>query len=68
MAGDILEAEKTEAVFARLVPQEKRALLAIARQERRNVSETVRALIRAEAQRRGLWPDPDRRREVAHAR
>ena len=57
MSGDYRETEKTEAVFARLVPQEKRALLAIARQERRNVSEALRDLIRQEARRRGLWPD-----------
>jgi len=55
------EAQKTTALCAKLRPVERRALLAIARQERRNVSETVRELIRSEAQRRGLWPDAAKR-------
>lgn len=57
MSSDMHD-EKSEAVFARLIPTEKRVLLAIARAERRNVSETLRELIRAEAKRRGLWPNP----------
>jgi hypothetical protein len=58
------QAEKTEAVFARLVPTEKAALQAIAKAERRNVSETVRELIRSEAHRRGLWPGHPAKQEA----
>ena len=50
---------KTEAIGARVLPEEKRALLQIARQERRKPSEALRELIRQEAKRRMLWP-PER--------
>lgn len=48
--------EKTESINLRCLPEEKRALLKIARLERRKPSELVREWIRAEAKRRGLWP------------
>lgn len=47
---------KTEAVNARVLPEEKAALKALARLERRKPSEQIRELIRAEAARRQLWP------------
>ena len=49
---------RSEMVSVRVLPEEKRALVRIARQERRKPSELLRELIRAEAKRRGLWPPP----------
>ena len=47
---------KSESVNVRVLPEEKRALVKIARLERRKPSELLREWIRAEAKRRGLWP------------
>ena len=49
---------RSEVVKARALPEEKAALLAIAKQERRKPSETIRELIRQAAEERGLWPPP----------
>lgn len=43
----------------RLSVEERAALLAIARAERRRPSEALREMIRTEAKRRGLWPPSD---------
>lgn len=40
----------------RLLPEEREALLALARAERRRPSELLRELIRDGAKKRGLWP------------
>lgn len=61
----ISEAAKTSTVVVRLIPEERHALIALARSERRTMSEVVRGLLRNEAARRGLWPggrlaDPER--------
>lgn len=47
---------KSELLQARLIPLEMRAVLEIAQEEKLNLAETVRMLVRAEAKRRGLWP------------
>ena len=47
---------RSETVKARVMPEEKRALLQIAKADRRRPSEALRELIRQDAQRRGLWP------------
>jgi hypothetical protein len=46
---------RTAIIQARCLPEERTALAAIAKQERRKLSEALRELVRAEAQRRGLW-------------
>jgi len=56
MSIEAQDITKTAAISARALPAERAALDAIARQERRRPSDVVRNLIRAEAQRRGLWP------------
>lgn len=52
---------KSESINLRCLPEEKRALLKIARLERRRPSELLREWIRQEAQRRQLWPPTMRR-------
>lgn len=47
---------KTAMISTRALPEEKAALQAIARQERRPPAAMLRELIRKEAQERGLWP------------
>ena len=49
---------KNQFVGARALPEEKRALQEIARQDRRRPSDALREMIREEAKRRGLWPPP----------
>lgn len=51
---------RTETVATRTLPEEKRVLAQIARQERRTMSETLREMIRDEGERRGLWPPAQR--------
>jgi hypothetical protein len=48
-------------VSVRVLPEEKRALVRIARQERRKPSELLRELIREAAKERNLWPPAVRR-------
>ena len=62
---------KTELLKARCTPAERAALLRIAECEIRTPSETLRELVRREAQARGLWPVDGRRlprMEGNHAR
>lgn len=47
-----------ESVRVRINTAEKLALQAVARAERRNMSEVVRDAIRERAQRLGVWPPP----------
>jgi hypothetical protein len=47
---------KSELLQARLIPLEMRAVLEIGQEEKLNLAETVRMLIRSEAKKRGLWP------------
>lgn len=54
--GNIGKKRKTELIHVRTVPEERAVLQAIAHQDRRRPSETLRELVRAEAARRGLWP------------
>jgi len=42
-----------------LSDQERTALERLAKVEGRHLSETMRELVRAEAKRRGLWPDAE---------
>ena len=55
---------RSEFVKARVMPEEKRALLQIAKADRRRPSEALRELIRQDAQRRGLWPPATRAAET----
>jgi predicted transcriptional regulator len=57
MTIEVQSLTKTAAISARALPEERRALDLIARQDRRRPSEVVRELIRAEATRRGFWPN-----------
>jgi len=50
------ELKKTEAAGVRLLPEEKKALREISRQDLKRQSDTLRDLIRKEAGRRGIWP------------
>ena len=56
---------RSEMISVRVLPEEKRVLARIARQERRKPSELLRELIREEAQRHGLWPPMVVRRSEA---
>ena len=60
---------KTEHWSVACTPVEKRALLALARREKRKPSELLRELVRLAALERGLWPadpgDGQRRQAVA---
>jgi len=49
---------KDASVRVRINPAEKLALRAVARVERRNMSEVIRDAIRERARRLGLWPPP----------
>jgi len=53
---------RNQFVGARALPEEKAALAAISKQDRRRPSDVLREMIRAEAERRGLWPPPESRR------
>jgi len=48
--------ERDKVIGVRVCPDERKALEAIAKQDRRNISEMLRELVRQEAERRGLWP------------
>jgi len=50
-------------IRAKVNPSERAALELLAQHERRNLSETLRELIRDAAQRQGLWP-PETKQEV----
>lgn len=50
--------DRANVVSCRLSDEEQAAFIAIMHQERRRQSETLRELVRAEAERRGLWPPP----------
>ena len=47
--------ERTEAATARLTRQEKVALIRMAEQDERSISEWLREMIRREGERRGIW-------------
>ena len=48
--------ERTKMIGARVNETERRALIALARLERRTPSETIRELVRQAAHERGVWP------------
>jgi len=52
----MLQTNKICEVRAKVNPSEKVALELLAQRERRNLSETIRELIREAAAREGLWP------------
>ena len=54
---------RTEYVGLCTFPEEKAALEAIARRDRRRVPQTIRELIRTEAEWRGLWPPQEAKEE-----
>jgi len=47
---------KTEEIRARCTPAEYQALMALAQQEERGVSDALRWVVREVAKQRGLWP------------
>jgi hypothetical protein len=51
---------KTSQIGVRFTPLEREALILLARDEERTVSDTLRVIVRREAARRGLWPDGKR--------
>jgi DNA-binding FadR family transcriptional regulator len=62
--------ESREKLGIKVLPQHKRALEAIAQADGEPVSVVMRRLIRAEAERRGLWPAPQPaspKQEARHA-
>jgi hypothetical protein len=56
--------DRPHVIASKLSDDELAALKAIMRKERRNQSETIRELIRAEAKRRGLWAPVGTERDV----
>jgi hypothetical protein len=50
-----MENLRTQRIAARVIPEEKKALLAIAQQERLKPSDALRLIIREAAKARGLW-------------
>ena len=59
--GQEVTMNRSEMVSVRVLPEEKRALVRIARQERRKPSELLREMIREAAKERDLWPPAVRR-------
>lgn len=51
---------KTEELRARCTPAERKALQAIAEEERLPTPEALRWIVRREAAKRNLWPPADR--------
>jgi len=51
-----IKVERTKMIGARVNETERRALIALARLERRTPSETIRELVRQAAHERGVWP------------
>ena len=49
--------EKSVFLTARAIPEEKKALEAIAKQERLTTSEALRLIVREAAKARGLWKE-----------
>ena len=49
---------KTEEIRARCTPTEYQALVALAQQEERGVSDALRWVVREVAKQRGVWPLP----------
>ena len=47
---------RSETIRARVTPPERQALVLIAKDEGRQVSEMLRELVRLAARERGLWP------------
>jgi len=45
---------------------ERRALASLAEKQRRSLSETLREMLRAEAQRTGVWPEIAQTPEASH--
>lgn len=52
---------RDQVIKAMVTYDEKRVLVLISQQDRKLLSETLRDLIRREAQDRGLWPVQERR-------
>jgi hypothetical protein len=48
---------KTAQIGVRFTPQEREALVLIAKDEERTISDVLRVIVRREASRRGLWPE-----------
>lgn len=58
---------RTRTIEARVSAEEKAALVAVADYHRRRPSETLRYLVRSEAERLGLWDDiASKARKAAH--
>ncbi len=55
--------EPTVVTVVKLTARQREALNRLAHAEDEPISAVVRALIRAEAQRRGLWPEPQQREQ-----
>ena len=51
--------EKSVFLTARAIPEEKKALEAIAKRERLTTSEALRLIVREAAKARGVWPSQE---------
>ena len=51
-----MHGQRTTVIKARCAPEEKQLLVSIAEVERRDLSETLRELVRDRAKELGLWP------------
>ena len=50
---------RTQVITVRVIPTEKKALLAIAQQERLKPSDALRLIVREAAKARGVWPSQE---------